>query len=337
MQSILFLFTTITIMTNITKYQLSLLLEKQKLGICTKAEEDLLNNWFDNNPEIEAITFASEEEKEKIKSEIGIAIKARINNTLPITKNSKTRKFWSVGSAAAVVAIISIASFYYFQQGRVTNDMIVVVAPKGVEHMPVTLPDSSTVVLSAGSSVSYREHFDPGARTIALTGEAYFSVRPNKKAPFIVNTGKQVSVKVLGTSFVVDVNKTTEQVDISVITGLVQIDEGKKKLDVLRPGEQLRYSCPDRTFSKKKYLSEDVAQWQNNSIIYLSKVSLTEIAILLKTMYHVDLNFDQKRMGHYRFNMSFSKNLSIDEVLGILNTVSGLKFARNKKEVSICE
>jgi hypothetical protein len=35
--------------------------------------------------------------------------------------------------------------------------------------------------------------------------------------------------------------------------------------------------------------------------------------------------------------MSFSKNLSIDDVLGILNTVSGLKFARNGKEVSISE
>lgn len=324
-------------MTNITKYQLSLLLEKQKLGICTKAEEDLLNNWFNDNPEIEALTFTSEEEKEKIKSEIGTAIKARINNTLPITKNNKTRKLWSIGSAAAVIAIISIAGIYYYLQGRVTNDMVVVFAPKGIEHMPVTLPDSSMVVLSGGSSVSYPEHFDPAARTVALTGQAYFSVRPNKKAAFTVNTGKPVSVKVLGTSFVVDVNKITEQVDISVITGLVQIDEGKKKLEVLRPGEQLRYSCPDRTFSKKKYLSKDIAQWQNNSIIYLNNVSLAEIAILLKTMYHVNLNFDQESMGHYRFNMSFSKNLSIDDVLGILNTVSGLKFVMHEKKVSISE
>jgi transmembrane sensor len=194
-------------MTKITKYQLSLLLEKQKLGICTKAEEDLLNSWFDDNPGIEALTFTSDEEKEKIKSEIGAAIKARINNTLPVIKKSKTRKLWAVGSAAAVIVFISIASIYYLLQGRVTNDMMVVFAPKGIEHMPVTLPDSSIVVLSGGSSVSYPEHFDPGGRSIALTGQAYFSVRPNKKAPFTVNTDNQVSVKVLGTSFVVDVNK----------------------------------------------------------------------------------------------------------------------------------
>lgn len=324
-------------MTNITRYQLSLLLEKQKLGICTKAEEDSLNNWFDSNPEIEALTFSSQEEKEKIKSEIGTAIKARINNKLPLTKNGKTRRLWSAVSAAAAVAIIFVAGIYYILNGRATNDLIVVLAPKSIEHMPVTLPDSSTVVLSGGSSVRYRKHFDRDARTVALTGQAYFSVRPDKKAPFTINTGKQVSVTVLGTSFVVDVNKRTEQVDISVITGLVQIDEGKKKLDVLRPGEQLRYSCPDRTFSKKKYLSKDIAAWQNNSIIYLNKVSLAEIAILLKTMYDVELNFDKERMGHYRFNMSFSKNLSIGDVLGILNTVSGLKFVRNGKEVSISE
>lgn len=116
--------------------------------------------------------------------------------------------------------------------------------------------------------------FCPRPRNIILIGQAYFSVCLDTKAPFIVSTSKHVSAKVLGTPFVVDVGNTTEQVEISVITGLIQIDEDKKRLDVSRPREQLRCSCANRTFSRKKYLSEDIAQWQNNGVIFLNKVSL---------------------------------------------------------------
>ena len=57
--------------------QLLLLLEKQKLGTCTEAEEALLHQWFDEPPVIETLTFTSEEEKEQIKSEIFTAIRTR--------------------------------------------------------------------------------------------------------------------------------------------------------------------------------------------------------------------------------------------------------------------
>ena len=322
-------------MSRITKYQLLELLEKQKLGICTEAEEKMLTAWFDEVPQINELTFASEEEKEEIRSAMENVIKERINQDMPGIKSTRVRKLWSIGVAAAVLVGVSVFGLYNFLQKEQGAEMVVVSVPQGIDHMPVTLPDSSLVTLSGGSSISYPAKFETGARKVTLTGLAYFSVRPNKKAPFTVSTPSAVSVRVLGTSFVVDVRKEKERVEISVITGLVQIDDAKKKLDVLRPGEKLLYSCIDKTFSKKIYRSEEVAEWQNNSTIYLNRVSLSEISVLLHTMYHVNLNFDQKKMGHYRFNMSFSKSLAVDEVLDMLHTVSGLNFARAGKEVKI--
>jgi transmembrane sensor len=322
-------------MTRITKYQLLQLLEKQKLGICTEAEEKMLTEWFDEVPQIDELTFASVEEKEKIRSEMADVIKEKINQDTSGIKSTKVRKLWSISVAAAVLIGISIMGLYFFLQKEQTTEMVVVSVPQGIDHMPVILPDSSQVTLSGGSSISYPGRFEAGARKVKLTGMAYFSVHPDKKAPFTVSTPSAVSVRVLGTSFVVDVRKEKERVEISVITGLVQIDEAKKKLDVLRPGEKMLYSCIDKTFSKKIYRSEEVAEWQNNSTVYLNMVSLSEISVLLHTMYHVNLNFDQKKMGHYRFNMSFSRSLAVDEVLDMLHTVSGLNFARAGKEVKI--
>ncbi len=56
------------IMSITNKHQLLLLLEKQELGTCTKAEEDMLQAWFEQVPVIEELTFVSEEEKEEIKN-----------------------------------------------------------------------------------------------------------------------------------------------------------------------------------------------------------------------------------------------------------------------------
>ncbi len=66
-----------------------------------------------------------------------------------------------------------------------------------------------------------------------------------------VSTPKSISVKVLGTSFVVDVKDKTDLIKVSVITGLVQVDEDKTKLGVLVPGERLSTPARTKPFLKK--------------------------------------------------------------------------------------
>lgn len=321
-------------MTPITKHQLFLLLEKQKLGTCTKAEEEMLSQWFDDGPQIESLTFISDEEKEKIRVEMETAIKEQISPATRNVKLARTRKLWLTGMAAATIAGIFAVCLYYLLQGA-NPEIVVITAPHGIKNMPITLPDSSLVSLTEGSSISYPEKFEADARKVTLQGLAYFSVRHDKTAPFTVNTPEAISVTVLGTSFVVDVRKETKHVDIGVITGLVQVNESKVKLDVVKPGEKLSYSCVDKTFSKKEFLPLETAEWDNMGTVYLNKVSLQEISVLLHTMYHVNLKFDPEKVGHYRFSMSFSKNLSLDEVLKMLDMVSSLKFVANGKEINV--
>ncbi|PSK93254.1 FecR family protein [Taibaiella chishuiensis] len=319
----------------IDKEQLLVLLEKQRLGTCTEAEEALLNQWFDEPPVIEALTFVSDEEKERIKSDIHTAIRARIA-TAPQKSRRLTFRIKAIAAAAALLVCLSLLGVYFFS-GNGTEQMIEVTAPQGIAQLPVTLPDSSLVWLSGGSSIRYPEHFASHERHVTLDGIAHFSVQPNKQAPFTVYTPEHVSVKVLGTSFVVDVRRGTKRVEISVITGLVQVDEDKDKLDVLKPGEKLSYSCNDKSFRKKKYAPEEVKAWNNNGIIYLNAVSLSEISVLLQTMYHVNLKYDPKQTAPYRFNMSFSRDLTVDAVLDMLHSVSGLSFEHDGKNIKITQ
>lgn len=318
------------------KHQLLLLLAKQKLGTCTEEEEAMLQDWFEQVPVIEELTFVSEEEKEEIKAEISTAIRQRINNPAPATiKKFTARKFWTISAAAAIALWFCFFAVYYFSNKNTENKIIAITAPTDINKMPVTLPDSSVVWLSGGSTISYPEKFAANARKVTLSGMAYFLVHHDKSAPFTVSTSKSLSVKVLGTSFIVDVKEKADLIKVSVLTGRVQIDEDKNRLGVLAPGERLSYSCQDKTFFKESYLPEEVREWKDNGIIYLNNASISELAVVLQTMYHVNLNFDLRQTSQYKFNMSFSRDLSIDQVLDMLRTMSGLQFERKENEVIV--
>lgn len=320
-------------MDEITKQQLLSLIEKHASGTCTEAEEEMLTKWFDENPQIAWLTFVSDEEKDNIKQTIYSSVKKRINANYSVNNKVKQKKLWTVRVSLAAMLCIGFI-LIYFAYKTVTNQTITVSAPDGVDKLPVLLPDSSLVLLSANSSVSYPIAFGNNSREVLLVGEAYFSVKPNKNLPFELKTTKAITVKVLGTSFVVDVQKETEYIKISVITGKVQIDRGKNTLDVLLPGERMSYSTGNNTFLKNKYIPGELVKWKNDGLIYLKAVSLNELSVVLSTVYKVDLIFDDSLSSQYRFNMSFSKHLGVEKVLNMLETTSDLKFELNGRNVN---
>ena len=57
-----------------------------------------------------------------------------------------------------------------------------------------TLPDGSVVTLNKNSSITYPEKFKKDTRSVALKGEAFFNVTPNKKKPFIIQVN-DVTIK----------------------------------------------------------------------------------------------------------------------------------------------
>ncbi len=93
--------------------------------------------------------------------------------------------------AAAVITILIV--FYFILRPSMTE--INAMPGETITHY---LPDSSLVILNAGTSISYNEDSWEEERNIELQGEAFFSVR--KGALFSVS-GNEWSVEVLGTQF----------------------------------------------------------------------------------------------------------------------------------------
>jgi ferric-dicitrate binding protein FerR (iron transport regulator) len=108
--------------------------------------------------------------------------------------------------AAAILFIpLVLAGIWLFntrQPFRSSGDQVVyntVEVPLGMRSSMV-LPDGTSVLLNAGSTLKYPVSFQQEDRRVELTGEAYFDVTKDKEGPFIVSTS-DIAVHVLGTSF----------------------------------------------------------------------------------------------------------------------------------------
>jgi ferric-dicitrate binding protein FerR (iron transport regulator) len=103
---------------------------------------------------------------------------------------------------AALIIIIAGAGYWGMKSG-----MLLMPAKKEIvttgKRKTVRLPDGSTITLEPNSQLTYPDEFTGNTREVALTGEAFFEVKPNHEKPFIVHTA-YVMATVLGTSFNVE-------------------------------------------------------------------------------------------------------------------------------------
>ncbi len=183
-----------------------------------------------------------------------------------------------------------------------------------------TLPDSSSVTLAPGSTLSLQKHKDK--RLVQMTGKVYFNVRHDDRAPFRVDAGSGF-VKVLGTRFQVD---SRDPICVSVVSGKVlfsAIRSGEEAL-ILTKGQS---AVLDPAASKPVEITPkhpNPAAWATGEFIY-DNTPLPEVLSELSEYYDVTLvAFDA---GHSsgesrRLSGEFSTS-SLQEILNLINSALG--------------
>lgn len=120
--------------------------------------------------------------------------------------------------AAAALLLVAMGAWLWHAYN--SNALLVVRAYDKVIND--TLPDGSVVTLNKQASISYSAHFRGGERAVTLSGEAFFTVVPNDKKPFVIYANDAV-IKVLGTSF--NVKSRQHETEVIVETGRVQVSK----------------------------------------------------------------------------------------------------------------
>jgi len=113
-------------------------------------------------------------------------------------------------------------------------------APPG-QRAQLLLPDSTTVWLNSGSTITYPTSFSRTNRTVAFEGEGYFDVTHDEEHPFTVKTPK-IDVRVLGTEFNVIAYSDNEATEVALVKGKVELmtEDGQTKIYTMKENENVR-------------------------------------------------------------------------------------------------
>ena len=154
-----------------------------------------------------------------------------------------------VSYAASIVLIAGISLFLLNKNDSAPLSFTNATA----DLMALTLPDSSEVTLYPNAKLTYRADAGGAERNTTLEGKAFFRVSKNPQRPFVVKNF-DTSIKVLGTSFLVDGSKATIS-SVQVRNGKVKVSSGNhsvmltaneqavvtrgniKKSEIAQPGE----------------------------------------------------------------------------------------------------
>ena len=178
----------------------------------------------------------------------------------------------------------------------------------------VQLPDGSVVTLSPHSYLRYAHPFGQTSRTVALTGQAFFSITHNPQKPFFVFTDAVVT-RVLGTSFTVK-SRIGQPATVVVHTGRVSVYDRRTfqtetKLTttglVLTPNQQAVLQSADGTLVRS--LVDQPLPLSTPAVPELdfeNKPVADVINALVKT-YGVAIAYDHELLGRCRVTVTLEK------------------------------
>ena len=206
------------------------------------------------------------------------------------------------------------------------------------EMRAITLTDGSRITLNANSSVRVpRFGFGGQNRNVMLAGEADFSIKhlPNNQ-PFVVQTGKNFEVVVLGTEFLVNTREKGEKVLLN--TGKVRLlyQEGKtSKQVIMMPGNVATFDPQGRVSLKQTPKPQDLMAWKEHRFVFDGK-TLADIATLFKENYGIDLQIPDKAVAKWTISGSF-KAYSAEELIETLAAAANLTYRQQGNTIVITQ
>ncbi|MFZ6009152.1 MAG: FecR family protein [Bacteroidota bacterium] len=310
--------------------KLAELIKRYKSGTATPEEIALLDKiWAEAEEQSSLTTDHTEEQLEEIEVEMFLAIKNEIRKQTAHSRRSILHKPLLYKVAATLLLIAAAALWWY----SASNGLKEVRTDFG-EHLTVTLPDQSKVVLNGNSVLKYASQWDENSsREVWIEGEGFFSVIHTKNhQKFIVHGMSQLNVEVLGTKF----NIKTRQ-----LASEVMLTEGRVKLElggvdttralVLKPGELA--TVRNKELSTKSVNKQRYTAWVENKLFF-EQTPLRDISILLRDTYGLTVTFADPDLETRKLSGEISAATQEDVLYAIGETLD-LKVEKKGQMVTI--
>lgn len=242
----------------------------------------------------------------------------------------------SLFAAASIILLIAVGNSFFFKPktsisvpevkpATIVENTLIDFSGKQLVH----LPDGSTVLLNDNSSLKYDEKsFNSNTREVTLTGEAFFDIKHNEKKPFIVHTGK-IQTRVLGTAFNINAKNSSNNIEVTVARGKVQVGDTEKIYGVITPNQQIKVNKSTLNFEQNNISAAVVTEWKSNYLI-LDDINMTEAVSLISQKYKVSILIQNEKIKNCRITASFLNEEDLDHVLKVISSVIETEYHYNK-------
>jgi transmembrane sensor len=193
--------------------------------------------------------------------------------------------------------------------------------------MVQTLSDGSIITLNKQSSITYQKQFTGSSRELALTGEAFFNVSPDKSKPFIIKVN-DVLVKVVGTSF--NIRSQHGRTEVIVETGVVEVIRQQKKL-VLQAKEKT-VIADSSTVLVKENVSNQLYQHYRTREFVCDNTPLWQLVQVLNETYSVSIVIADPSLRKLPLTATFHQE-SLEGVLEIVSKTLAITVVKEKDSI----
>jgi transmembrane sensor len=250
------------------------------------------------------------------------------------------RIFKLLAAACLVLGAIFFANRYFAaKQDKTIAASAVEQKTANGQQRKLVLPDGTKVMLNAGSVISYPKEFEKDIREVSLTGEAFFDVVRNEKAPFVIRTG-EVTTKVLGTSFNVRAYPENGAVQIAVVEGKVKVNasigsETEKTSVCLTKSEMATFEKEAGELTVSTYDEKDQIGWKDG-MLYFQKSDFASTIVKLERWYGVKFKIagNVRMDADWRFSGKF-QNKPLEYILGVMSYPGRFSYKVNNDIVNL--
>lgn len=230
-------------------------------------------------------------------------------------------------AAAVIMVFFTVKSIFFYSNNKIN----IVPTPEVSIEKPssllsykgkqlIHLPDGSTIILNENSSVKYDQNtFGNKTREVILSGEAYFDIKHNEKKPFIVHTGK-INTKVLGTAFNINAYKSSDNIEVTVERGRVQVGNDKNVYAIITPNQQIKVNTETLSYVQNNVKAEDVLIWKSSYLI-LDNISMESAISLISEKYNVPIKLANENIKKCQITASFLNEEDLDHIMKVICSV----------------
>ena len=208
-----------------------------------------------------------------------------------------------------------------------------VVIPQGYTYN-IRFDDGTEAYINSGSYIEFPKSFaGKSERRVAITGEAYFKVAKSEK-PFIVSA-EGIEIKVYGTEFNVNTNRTG-RIETVLVSGSVGIrKEGDTEEVMMMPDQMLTYDTEQGTVMTKTIDPSEYLSWMRGDFTYNDR-PLSELLEEISSFYNIEIEKD-RHFKDQTVTISLSRKLGHRQMMEILEQALELEFTNTGKRSYKCK